>query len=319
MMMILALLSLSAATIGLIAPLNFPGFVCPSTYWINKLLRWSSAMLLALHHVNSRDACIVGNETLSRIPETFKISFKLKNNDWSSSGAAEALTSWTTMHRFLDDSCGLLKQHNLTVGSTAGLTTEIRNQCKKVDAASKCASTATALYEASYSDDIHAVVGLPSSHSSKIVTDIANLHKLPVMSFGARDSVLTMGSYPRFSRLNVRSGPMVQAIVGFVKHFGWRTINVLHVGTQRALDFALELTAVASAGGVTVASTHVYNSGGEDLDSIAQAVTALSKFMYNASSLSRTRVTVLFAESIENLAQVCLNPIPQTPKLNPKP
>ena len=82
-------------------------------------------LLLALHHVNSRDACIVGNETLSRIPENFKISFKMKNSDFIPTGAAEALTTWTYMHRFLNDACRLLIPANLTVSSKAGITTEV--------------------------------------------------------------------------------------------------------------------------------------------------------------------------------------------------
>ena len=121
-------------------------------------------MLLALHHVNSRDACIVGNETLSRIPENFKISFKMKNSDFIPTGAAEALTTWTYMHRFLNDACRLLNQENLTVSSTPGITTEVLERCRDVGAEDKC--DYTALYEASHRENIDAVVGLPSSKSS---------------------------------------------------------------------------------------------------------------------------------------------------------
>jgi hypothetical protein len=292
--------SLHAATIGFIVPMSYAGLRTgtPSTYWVNKLLRWASTLLLALHHVNSRNASIVGNETLSRIPKNFKISFKMKNSDFTPTGASDALTTWTNMHRFLNDACRLLNQENLTVSSTPGITTEVLERCRDVGAEDKC--DYTALYEASHRENIDAVVGLPSSKSSKIVSDIAHLHELPVMSFGATDSVLTKGSYPRFSRVNARSGPMLHAIVGVVKHFGWGAINVLNVGTSRAMDDASQLVAVASANGFTVASTHVFNS--EDIDSIAQAVTSLSKSMYNSSALSRTRVTVLFAQKLENLA-----------------
>ena len=45
-----------AATIGFIVPISYAGL---------------------------RNASIVGNETMSRIPENFKISFKMKNNDMS--------------------------------------------------------------------------------------------------------------------------------------------------------------------------------------------------------------------------------------------
>jgi hypothetical protein len=292
-------LFLSAATIGFIVPISYPGLRTgtPSAFWINKLLRWASTLLLALHHVNSRNGSIVGNETLSRIPENFKISFKMKNSDFIPTGAAEALTTWTYMHRFLNDACRLLIPANLTVSSKAGITTEVLERCRQVDVEDKCQSTA--LHEAQPHEDIHGIVGVPLSGSSKIVSEIADLHKLPVISFGAVDSVLTKGLYPRFSRVNARSGPMLRAIVGIVKYFGWGAINVLNVGSSRAMNLASELVAVASTDGVTVASTHVFNR--EDADSIAQAATALSKSMYNSSALSRTRVTVLFADKLENI------------------
>jgi hypothetical protein len=291
---------LSAATIGFLVPISCGCLRAgtPSTHWVNKLTRWALTLLLALHHVNSRNASIVGNETLSRIPENFKISFKMKNSDFGPTVSAEALTSWTTSHRFMNDACHLLKQHNLTVGSMAGITAEILDRCKRVE--TECQSTA--LYEASYREDIHAVVGVPSSKSSMIVSTIANLHKLPVMSFGAGDNVLTMGSYPRFSRVNVRMRTLMVAIVGVVKHFRWDAINVLNVGTSRATDFASELVAVASVHNITVTSRHVFNV--MDTDSIAQAVKALSWSMCNSSALSRTRVTVLMSGDMKNLPLV---------------
>ena len=56
-------------------------------YWVKLLLRWISAALLALHHVNTRNASIVGRETLSRIPEDFTLTFKLADSKWSTQGA----------------------------------------------------------------------------------------------------------------------------------------------------------------------------------------------------------------------------------------
>ena len=81
-------------------------------YWVKLLLRWISAALLALHHVNTRNASIVGRETLSRIPEDFTLAFKLADSKWSTQvstqGAAEAIMGWTSCLNqidFLHDAC----------------------------------------------------------------------------------------------------------------------------------------------------------------------------------------------------------------------
>jgi hypothetical protein len=226
----------------------------------------------------------------------------LKNSDFFAQGAAEALMAWTscrTEESFADDVCRFLETRRFLDGNaTAGITPAVGETCEstlRVD-------TSTAAYEASSGKDIHAIVGVPSSSSAKIVSTIGNLHKLPVMSFGATDSALEdKAMYPLFSRTNARSAPMFRAIVGVVKHFGWKAINILNSGSTRVLGQNSELLSAARAAGITVASTHIFTN--TDSESIRQAVSSLAAAMRN-SSVTRTRVTVLIigsGDAVENL------------------
>ena len=296
-----------AATIGLIIPISFLGLrssgSTPNVWWIKRLLRWPSAALLAVHHINTRDASIVGEDTLSRIPPHFTLAFKLKNSDFSAQGAAEALMAWTSCRMeesFADDVCHFLETRRYLDGNaTAGITPAVGETCEST----LRIETSTAAYEASSSQNIHAIVGVPSSSSAKIVSTIGNLHKLPVMSFGAADSALEdKAMYPLFSRTNARSAPMFRAIVGVVKHFGWKAINILNSGSTRVLGQTSELLLAARAAGITVASTHIFTN--TNSESIQQAVTSLAAAMRNSSSVTRTRVTVLIigsGDAVENL------------------
>ena len=298
-----------AGTIGFIFPITSRFVVSdprsskfsPSKdeYWVKLLLRWISAALLALHHVNTRNASIVGRETLSRIPEDFTLAFKLADSKWSTQGAAEAIMGWTSCQNqidFLHDACHFLKDEN---GSYVNTAPHIRETC----GTTVSADTSASLYEAPTSDRVNAIVGVPSSPNAKIVSTIADLHRIPVMSFAAVDGMLEDKSiYPRFSRTNVRTLPTMRAVVGVVKYFGWDAINVVNSGSSSTLRQTSELLDAASAGGLTVASTHVFSN--LDPESIEKSILSLSRAMYNASSTARTRVTVLIAGNLGNVRSV---------------
>jgi len=184
-----------AATLGLIFPISYPGLRPPgrpNRWWITKLLRWPSAALLALHHINARDGSIVGEDTLARIPENFTLAFKLSNSDWSAQGAAESLMRWTSCNTraFTDDMCHLLLQGpNVSTG-------RIPSGLEQTCSSTWTPDPSLAMYEAPEAQKIHAIVGVPTSSSAKIVSTIAQLHGLPVMSFGAAEQKKATHSLP---------------------------------------------------------------------------------------------------------------------------
>jgi len=92
-----------AATLGLLFPISFPGLREPilrspasSLAWSVKLLRWTSVALLAVNHINTRNASIVGTETLSRIPENWNMAYRLANTDFGPAGTTKVLSAWTS-------------------------------------------------------------------------------------------------------------------------------------------------------------------------------------------------------------------------------
>jgi len=52
-----------------------------SRAWSVKLMRWASVALLAVNHINTRNACIVRTATMSRIPENWNMTYRLANTD----------------------------------------------------------------------------------------------------------------------------------------------------------------------------------------------------------------------------------------------
>ena len=303
------------ATIGFIFPMTSRFIVynpssarfAPETdaYWIKLLLRWPSAALLAMHNVNTRNATIVGRDTLSRIPDNFALSFKLEDSGWSAQGAAQAISAWTSCdaQAFVHDACDFLKAEDYTRVNDAGVEVRATPRVEDACTSSVLSNTPSALYEAPTGGQVNAIVGLPVSRNAKIVSTIADLHQIPVMSFGATESVLQDKSlYPRFSRTNAQTIPMLRALVGVIKYFGWEAFNIVNVGSTRALGETSELLSEAGAANLTVASTHVFSN--LDPDSVEKAILSLSRAMYNSSASARTRVTVLIAENLGNVRSV---------------
>ncbi len=310
-----AVIAVWAATIGFIFPISSQWIVTdPSSdrydpevdaYWVRLLLRWPSAALLAMHHVNTRNATIVGIDTMSRIPENFTLAFKLEDSGWTTQGAAKAISSWTSCKEqaFVRDTCDFLKAENYSRVNDAGEEVRTALGIQETCSSTMSSDTPSGLYEASTGSQITSIVGLPVSRHAKFVSTVADLHQIPVMSFGATESVLQDKSlYPRFSRTNVRTLPAVRALVGFMKYFGWEAINIVNVANSLGLSQTSELLAEASAANITIASTHVFSN--LDDDSIGKAVLALSRAMYNSSASARTRVTVLIAGNLENVRSV---------------
>jgi len=158
---------------------------------------------------------------------------------------------------------------------------------------------------------VHALVGVPSSRSAKIASTIANVYNLPVISFGATDNDLAdKAMYPTFSRTTPGTAPMLQAMAGMMKYFGWGAFNILSDDTEFAMAQVSGLVKATSEYGIGVASTHIYSYKGGTTDTLAvstgieSAVAALASAMYNSSSVSRSRVTVIFSAKAENIADV---------------
>jgi len=158
---------------------------------------------------------------------------------------------------------------------------------------------------------VHALVGVPSSRSAKIASTIANVYNLPVISFGATDIDLADKTmYPTFSRTNPGTAPMLEAMAGIMKYFGWGAFNILSDDTEFALRHVSGLVKATSEYGIKVASTHIYpykdSTTGTLADStgIESAVAALASAMCNSSSTSRSRVTVLCSSKAQNIKDV---------------
>jgi hypothetical protein len=274
-------------------------------YWIKLLLRWPSAALLAVHHVNTRNATIVGIDTMSRIPENFKLSYRLADSRWSTPGAAQAISDWTSCkaQAFERDACNFLEAANYSRVNDAGVAVRTTPGVEETCKSTVSSGTSSGLYEAPADSQITAIVGVPTSNNAKIVSTIADLQSIPVMSFAATESVLqdkTM--YPRFSRTNPGTRPMIRALVGVISHFGWEAINIVNVGNARGLSQTSELLDEAATANITIASTHVFSP--LDDESIGKALLALSRAMYNSSASARTRVTVLIAGNLRNVRSV---------------
>ena len=106
-------------------------------------------------------------------------------------------------------------------------------------------------------------MGVPSSRSAQIASTIANVYNLPVISFGATDNDLAdKAIYPTFSRTTPGTAPMLEAMAGIIKYFGWGAFNILSDDTEFAMRHVSGLVKAASEYGIGVASTHIYSHRG---------------------------------------------------------
>jgi len=200
-------------------------------------LQWSASSLLAIHHINSRNATIVGEETLSRIPPNFKVAYKFANSGFTGSSAAAAFYAWKRdagENGFVDDTCSALKiSANMTATEADGH------------------EALRATNEAHYYVYPDALVGCARSDAATMISTIASLDKVPLMSFAATTSELTDKSrFPLFSRTNPGSSVNARAVVGLAEHFGWKSLNILAVDTNFGSSYVSDITSYAGKQGM---------------------------------------------------------------------
>jgi hypothetical protein len=150
-----------------------------------------ASILLAIHHVNTRDASVVGQDTLKKLPEGFQVRFRLADTYFDSGPAVRALLSW--MYDLADKgSCQTGWQGQVATGAGAASSNESSSPIR----------APLHLYEAAPdSKDIDAVLGAFSSEVTQTSSVIASLKSLPSISFASTSTALgNKERYPHFLR-----------------------------------------------------------------------------------------------------------------------
>eukprot|EP00277_Geminigera_cryophila_P009701 CAMPEP_0179406640 /NCGR_PEP_ID=MMETSP0799-20121207/1011_1 /TAXON_ID=46947 /ORGANISM="Geminigera cryophila, Strain CCMP2564" /LENGTH=1271 /DNA_ID=CAMNT_0021177735 /DNA_START=198 /DNA_END=4013 /DNA_ORIENTATION=+ len=263
------------------------GLLMPVVTWSNcvdvKWLQWSAASVLAIHHINKRNATVVGQDTLSRIPLNFKVSYKFANSGFAGLNAAAATYQWKQdagARGFIDDTCA---RCNLTHSRSV---TEVMG-----------------LYEARDLTYPDAFVGCAHNDAATIVSTISSLEKIPLMGFAANATELADKTrYPYFSRTNPGANVNARAVVGVAYHFGWKTLNIIAVDNNVGKEYISDITAWAHKDGISVSTSQSFIESDEE--SIKQSVYTLSASVHNTSAFSRSHITVLVGAGASSLQYI---------------
>jgi hypothetical protein len=160
--------AVQSITLGVVIPVhNGPGGAA-----FKPFQKIGAAILLAIHHVNSRDGYVVGDNTLRQLPEGLKLRFRLADTYYDSGPAVNALLSW--MYDMEE------KGSCLTGGGAGRNATQLKAPLHPYEATSGLKG-------------IDAVVGAFSSEVTQATAVIASLQNLPSVRY--RTFLLSMGLF----------------------------------------------------------------------------------------------------------------------------
>eukprot|EP00291_Cryptomonas_curvata_P011516 CAMPEP_0172178518 /NCGR_PEP_ID=MMETSP1050-20130122/16085_1 /TAXON_ID=233186 /ORGANISM="Cryptomonas curvata, Strain CCAP979/52" /LENGTH=342 /DNA_ID=CAMNT_0012851255 /DNA_START=218 /DNA_END=1243 /DNA_ORIENTATION=+ len=249
---------LSVASFGGIVPLSFQ--------------QMATATILAVHHVNTRNGAIVGDEIVKSLPDDFRLIYKISDTRFSIAGGVKAILDWRAQEGYagFSSSCG----SSLSTANAYG-------------------NKSSGIYATSSSKDkIISIVGPDLSEIAAAVAVIAGLGQTPVTSYFAVSTTLSDKSkFPYFSRtVPVESFNMV-GMASIIKSFGWKQCAVLYSDSEYGNSFAAEFQQHAAKAGITILISQKFKNA--DQKSVIASVESVKN--------SGARVFVFLAQGSVNL------------------
>jgi hypothetical protein len=189
----------SGATLGVMLPIHYG--VGQSIYV--PFQKIGAAILLAIHHVNTRDGQVVGSAA-AQLPPEFALTFRIADTSYDPVPAVDALLHW--MYGFEGGNC--LKNHPTSTSVINGSTSRPAH---------------LHVYEASRkTHGVSAIVGAFNSDVSQVISTISSTQNLPTMSYASMATALSnRDRFPDFSRLVPFTTACGVAMVHILKNFGW--------------------------------------------------------------------------------------------------
>jgi hypothetical protein len=187
------------------------GVMLPIHYGVGKRIytpfqKIGAAILLAIHHVNTRDGQVVGSAA-AQLPPDFALKFRIADTSYDPVPAVDALLHW--MYGFEGGSC-------LKPSTTS---TSVIN----VSTGPQLDPAPLHVYEASReTHGISAIVGAFNSEVSQAISTIGSIQHLPSMSYASMATALSnRARFPDFARLVPFGKANGVAMVHIIKSFGW--------------------------------------------------------------------------------------------------
>jgi ABC-type branched-subunit amino acid transport system substrate-binding protein len=218
------------ATIGIMVPLSVTSFggIVPLSFQ-----QMATATILAVHHVNTRDGAIVGDDVAKSLPDGFRLIYKISDTRFSISGGVKAILDWRAQEGYagFSSSCG----SSLSTANVYG------NKSNGIYATS------------SAKDKILSIVGPDLSEIAAATAVIAGLGGTPVTSYFAVSTTLSdKAKFPLFSRtVPVESFNML-GMANIMRAFGWKQCALLYSDSEYGNSFSAEFQQHAAKAGITI-------------------------------------------------------------------
>ena len=190
----------------------------------------ATSILIAIHHINTRNATIVGNENMAKIPIDFTLQYKIADTHSEQTGAVKALLDWRCQDGTQDYTCGTVN------------TTQLPGP--------------TPIYQAKSSDVISGIVGPFRSEESEAVCNLASalgMNFFPITSYASVLSELSdKVRFPYFSRTVPSLAVNAAGIIKVFKQFGWTRCGFMYIDDPWGNSFASDFLYQASISNILV-------------------------------------------------------------------
>ncbi len=201
------------ATIGVMILMTIQYFGIPPNF-----PPMATSIMLAIHHVNTRDGSVVG-DTARSLPDGFRLIYKIADTHLSIAGGVKAILDWRSREVYagFDSSC------------QTSLSTSSQNN-----------NATYGLYATdSAKDRILSIVGADLSEVSAAVAVIAGMGKTPITSYFSVSTTLSDKSkYSLFSRTVPVQSINMLGLASIMYAFGWRKCAVLYSDSEYGNSFA---------------------------------------------------------------------------------
>jgi len=199
-------------TLGILAPIHYGkrGPVVPSFQGL------TAAMLLAVHHVNTRDARLVGERTVGMLHPALSLRYRFADTFFGSEPAVTALMAW---------------QYGRMDCSSPSNATAVH------------ALPASALHEADPATlGVDAIIGAFSSEVSSTISALGSVRRVPTTSYASQATKLSNKNFhPDFSRTTPSVDFAALGICEVLQCSGWKRIAVIYSATEYGRSFSLSV------------------------------------------------------------------------------
>ena len=199
-------------TLALLAPIHHgkPGPVVPTYQGV------TAALLLAVHHVNTRDARLVGEKTIGMLHPALSLRYRFADTFLRSEPAVTAFMAWQYGRMDCSSTPNATAVHPLP---------------------------AAALHEADPATlGVDAIIGAFSSEVSGIISTLGSVRRVPTTSYASQATKLSNKNYhPDFSRTTPSVDFAAVGICEVLHCSGWKRIAIIYTATEYGRSFSLSL------------------------------------------------------------------------------